>query len=827
MNTEGSGGGYDGSPKKVDLKAHFQGLKDTTSERRITTEVSRISLELSKNTDIFGYERNESNERLGLKQIQSLNPEAKNIADLKSEDKKIVQMSVFVSLNMTCSEGLQDGLLTDSMTAEEIDEVVPKCMNGVGELIKNIELTDKDVNFIKKVNELNNNNDVFNPKSADKRNLVLSQIDEHSNDSIITKMYADLERDLLTSLGVAENNKVIINEGQQPRIEILGNTEVAESNKELVDTNKNLAGVVEEQTKATKENTEAIERMTYVMKKFTTKVDKRTGLFNPDLDGGESNKRRSRNGLEFKYANVVTELPESEKTKKMSENDRKEMLFKMQLESIEERLDFLENYKTNSMSDLALSEIAYPLFALRDNPSKEVDKRIKDILMARLTMREVYLAMGNNSGHMGERGKELLATISEFSNKGYEVNDVLMKMFFCKDSAEAGVNITFSEMGFRTREAWDWLEYTNFAYDDVVHLAKENGSELIKKRIDDWEKKRKYILETERAEEQRKNPNKEFPPMDPYDFEAVKMLQYAEGSNLEGQLFNFTNEIITGKERALIVKDFLIERLKIELGLDDYHAEKSLQLAEEMSIISLEFYIMDWDFLNGNQYGEMVNSALWKRVDGVRSGKSKLTGPRSTYGVDVLSPGWLRGLCKERDTTQPIYSDNISKSLELDRLTEKRKYAAHFISVICGKVWQAKELMAETKMPDPKELTEEYFRSKLDLFNKADSEIGSKGKLKTLWVAGLFEMILKEVDGPWKKEQMEKVISILTDRPMYSIPEPGFEEASQFDGLPFLSKEQWKFINEALKVDQLKMQNKIVMGVLQTFMTGLSSGKKR
>ncbi len=73
MTPDGQGGGFDGPSRQIDLKAHFQGLKDLQAERRIAMETARVALELSQHADVFGFQEDSSREDIAVKLIKSLN----------------------------------------------------------------------------------------------------------------------------------------------------------------------------------------------------------------------------------------------------------------------------------------------------------------------------------------------------------------------------------------------------------------------------------------------------------------------------------------------------------------------------------------------------------------------------------------------------------------------------------------------------------------------------------------------------------------------------------------------------------------------------------
>ncbi len=314
MGAEGSGGGYDGSSKKIDLKAHFLALKLKDSERRIASETARVALELSKHsTDVFDIEENRLGQDIALNVIKSLNPNADRFSELGSEDQKIIGRSVFMGLNMACSDGIDDGLLTDMMSESDVDDYAPEAFKGVGKLVKDVELTQKDVDLIVNVNKVNKAGGVFDTRSINERGRVLSDLASTTIDSPIAKSYLSLERDLLISMGVSEQPDMVINvvEGSTPKrtperkpesgdkekkptptrelatkVGDLGATITSETEKQIEGTEKlggqvdNLADVMKEEIESQSKVIESHSEVVKALEKTTTALDENTRTMN-------------------------------------------------------------------------------------------------------------------------------------------------------------------------------------------------------------------------------------------------------------------------------------------------------------------------------------------------------------------------------------------------------------------------------------------------------------------------------------------------------------------------------------------------------------------
>jgi len=290
MTVDGQGGSFDGHSKQIDLKAHFQGLKELQSERRIATEAARVALELSQHRGVFGFEEDNSRDDVAVNLIKSLNPDVNHFSELGNEDQKIIGRAVFMGLNMTCSEGISDGLLTDMVSDSDINSIVPEAFKGVGKLVKDVELTKNDVDLIVSVNKTNTTDGVFDTRSINERGEILSNLSEIETTSPIGRAYLILERDLILGLGVPEVPNVTVSSLNmvEDTPKRATDEKKSEPNKErkpgpttrLNETMTDVGGKVEEltgaigkQTKSTEKNTAALDLNTLAVRELTTSAN--------------------------------------------------------------------------------------------------------------------------------------------------------------------------------------------------------------------------------------------------------------------------------------------------------------------------------------------------------------------------------------------------------------------------------------------------------------------------------------------------------------------------------------------------------------------------
>lgn len=493
----------------------------------------------------------------------------------------------------------------------------------------------------------------------------------------------------------------------------------------------------------------------------------------------ESEKKpfKTRAGAELKYASG--DFPEK--------NDREGWL-----KYIEERLDVIENFKTNSIKDLALSDFTYPLLTMLAKRDGSVPEDILNIINTRLTLKEIGNRMAANSGSMDEHNG-LVRCIVDLESNGFDMSPQVMEYFF-KNKMD----------GLKTAEAWNLMEASNFRYVEMCDEALKNGSESIQNKIVEMGGVGEFLNFTK--------------------------LKYAKDTWLKGQVRNYFLDTSGEEPRAAVLREYLIEKLINQAKakgekLSDYQARKSMQLAEFMYSATLETSVVDWDFVSGDEYSEAVNIGYLRILDGETGSKGKLTGPKSSLRhIESLTPGWLRSFSGIERPNKEITAEEIIKyGLEgkgRDRksgLSGKELYSAHFISIISKKVWPARRLVLSGETPLTKDILKtQYFQGVNDYFNKVDTQVGHKGVTKTAWLAGLIELTFTGRDSGWTSTDYLELKNIVTKDII----------SGEGDDKPrsFVTKEQWEWIEKTLdlkKMIRMKRTSDIITAVIG------GSGKKR
>lgn len=487
-----------------------------------------------------------------------------------------------------------------------------------------------------------------------------------------------------------------------------------------------------------------------------------------------------RSGLEMTYAN--DEFPE----------DPKE-----QLKYIEERLDIIENYQTGDFPrELSLADFKDPLLAiLSKNLGSEF---VRDIIYTRLSLKQIGDAMGDNFGSFGEHGDKIASLVKKVKGEGFDLNFRVMDTFYNNKIP-----------GLKTAEAWDLMEKSNFDYGGMLQKALGEGSDELKADI-------------------RANFKKD------EDFLKVEPLNLSKGTMLEGKSYNYQNDIIGNKVRAKILRKYLIEKMMKEEGIDKKKAEKSMQLAESMYNATMESCVVDWDFLAGNDYGELVNLQYCRIIDGSRGTKGKVVGPDVTLDViKSVTPGWIRSFCGLNDPSKEVLSADIikygltpnEKNNEIG-LSGKGTYEAHFISVVTGKILKAKQLITMENTPLQKDaLNTQFWQKQFDYFQKIKSDTKGKNSpdfdpkkedmTRAAYFAGQLELAFNNRDSTWTTNDFKLLERIVTKD---IIANKGTDEAQAF-----LTEKEWEWVKNKINYKKA-MRSLFWFNLTQSMLRG---GKKK
>lgn len=665
-------------------------------------------------------------------------------------DRRSVAESVFVAMNGSVL-GVE-GLVTDQMSAEMIDEVLPPELKGVGEFIKKIELTEADEVSLVGINKAIEGKELFSDKASDgKRGEYYSDL-SHRKDApgSIAEIYVEMQKSMLETIG----------------IETVG----PEWSKGM---GKGMDKAAENMSAAADRMSEAADKMSDMFETGSERGIER-GLDKGEDTPNGAEKKRFKKAMEDAMSRAGTKM----EYRNLPEDKEGRMVW------VEERLNMIERYKTRSIkNELALSDWMYPLqefMSVTEGTNDDDFKEMRRMINTRLTLKAMGDALGKVAGNLDER-QGLFATINELGENGFSLEPEIMEAFFG--------NLL---EGFKTAEAWDLMEFANFHYEKMIAEIIDKGSDALKKKIFE-----------------------EYGSLE--NFSNLHLMDYSKDTPLEGKYWNYFLEASGNKVRASIVREYMIETLK-GLGIDDYHAEKSLRMAEFMYDATSESSVVNWDFINGDEYAELINTGYLRWLDSMGGKKGKKSGPPLTIlRIKHMSVGWLRAICDMKNPVEMVTSKDIKdKALtyimkpdkkqpdlsEKERgLETKKLHSSYMNSITKTKLLPAKLLVCSEETPDPtKFVTIANLKSVNDAFNKVDGDVAKKemyGSIKTMWLAGQIQLALTAKDSKWTSNDFLKLKNMVTKQFM-----KGMSEQAEAEGVlkTFITKDQWKWIENHLNV---------------------------
>ncbi|MDD2483332.1 MAG: hypothetical protein PHE32_00600 [Candidatus Shapirobacteria bacterium] len=407
-----------------------------------------------------------------------------------------------------------------------------------------------------------------------------------------------------------------------------------------------------------------------------------------------------------------------------------------------ELLDYLENSNYSS-DDINISGETTRLLnyilnkKIVDKVGKKEFKDIGDEIRARLALHDTAFYMAKASGGLSERSNNSIPNILEkLGEHDRFLTREVMRFFFDNNK-----DLDFTK-------AWNLLQEANFNYQQILRKAGVSEEKIGYKFI-------------------RTKDDKD-PAITSDSFFGKKYINY---------------EYDPKEEDKGIVFDYMIK----ELGGGE-KARKALQLAEKMFIASGESSVVNVGFVNGDEFSEAIQFGRF-REDDARPGKTKNSGPDVHRGwIKSLTPGWLRNFSGINDPDKPISADIIRNNL--DYLEGKKDFYTYHSVIVGKKTGALKELLLSKKLEKPEEIVDiDYFRSKIDLFNKLDSK--NKKSLRVFWVAGLLQSQMMNRNNLWDSDHISSLKRILT------------KESLTLKGQPaeyFLTKEEWDWMAKAINL---------------------------
>jgi len=617
-------------------------------------------------------------------------------------DRRSVAESVFAAMNGSVSS--VDGLVTDLMTPEMIDEVLPPELKGVGEFVKEIVLTEAEESSLVEINKKIEEGNLYSNKANDReRGKYFSDLGRRKDaPGSITEIYVEMQRSMLENIGVEPD--------------------VPETNKELVRSVRKIERKIAGIDLRTMEDNDVIEA-----------VSKRAKFYRPE---------QQERVIDKEYDEAVGEEIDRDYSKEQAsllrESYNPNSPLEHQMAWVEIRLNHIENYSTRDIkSELALGHYyTYPLFDIL--AEGKAPPEIITMIETRLTMKAIGDAVAKNSGSMGGR-EAFLGVLNTLEDQGFDLSQEVIISFF---ENMIGFGVGGGKYGkLRTAEAWNLMEMANFGYETMLHWAEFDGSPEIKRLIAEYNEmgerlsKGREIIEKDGTI---KREDFSFTKMtgivdqswnkslNDTDYRGIKRNYFLDTIGRVGKVVEFSSDedgekiMRIRKARTEILKKYMIERISREIALDyklsmatgeeritilserkriadeenrilstdgpgserlkrfylehKSHAKameglstkemeeiglmaaKSMQMSEFMFWASGENSVVNWDFISGDEVAEVFNIQLLRILDGPRNKKGKAAGPQvSLLGVKSLSPGFVRQFSKCYDADQPIY----------------------------------------------------------------------------------------------------------------------------------------------------------------------------
>lgn len=210
---EGQGGFADRFAKSIESRVEIDKYRNTCDN----------AVDLVKNSVVF-FGGDSEEKRLELsdrvfgrfgksdKSFQDILDRSQNPAVNKSvamADKESLVNSVFIAMNLSVLGG---DLVTDSMTADDIDAYLPKNFKGIGREIKAISLTKDEEKRLIGVNSMIETSDLFNPTMENRRKVEGSKKIKDAFVSVSTgsllRQYADVSRLIINADETSDRTKI-------------------------------------------------------------------------------------------------------------------------------------------------------------------------------------------------------------------------------------------------------------------------------------------------------------------------------------------------------------------------------------------------------------------------------------------------------------------------------------------------------------------------------------------------------------------------------------------------------------------------------------------
>lgn len=414
----------------------------------------------------------------------------------------------------------------------------------------------------------------------------------------------------------------------------------------------------------------------------------------------------------------------------------------------------------------------------------------------------------------GNPGHTIASAAAEALRRGHSLERDTIRIFMETDPAK-------KLSGLDTARAWDLLQDANFRYEAILE---EINMEMLKSEMEARGVSNSDILRTfsllqkVKFDEKMLRENK--------DADKRDILTPSEKAELAGRLtdysikFHSTNGLVprddekeNGKvpasffsdssgERRNAVRQRIIRMLNAE-GVD---GTKSLQLAEKLSIATLETSVFNRTSMTGNdQLAETIG------LKGYRKGRSdtgRNRGPLIHEGaIAGFGKSWLRN---ERKTKDNVEEPLLASEINIEGIKEGGW--SYYCTVVVGRYHSLRELLLDRK-PKAGSIDLNALQSAVVYFNTADKpkdeEKCGEAMLRVWWLAGVVDMALTNIDLEWGVDEFEKLRMAASVLPLSS------------DAGTFITRAQWDWIMKATnyrgRIGALNTERKLRMALKKAF----------
>lgn len=684
------------------------------------------AVDLCKNSvDFFGSSDDEKRNQLSERVFSRFGKGDKTFQDMVNRsqnpninravaiaDRESLVNSVFIAMNLSV---LGSDLVTDSMTAEDIDSYLPKSFKGIGKDIKGMVLSKDEEGKLIEINSQIESNNLYDPGTFDRTKVEVGRKIKDSTAILPTtslvRQYADV-------------SKLIIEENVNGR-----------DFDEL--------------------------RTTHDGREFTdeTKEDE-TGDIDREILGIRNKEKARRSYSQMREDDVIKDLINGG------------------IEGIYEKIEYIER-GTSNVDDLSRNSESFRIIysvsngrydGILENMSIDGKKlgtvgveTLKREIEMRMFLHNFYLAA--SKCHTIEDIVRVVGALHE-GDLDHSLDREFIK-FFLKE-----------KMGLRglpVNQAWDWRQRGYFQIDKIKKSMMNEKSEFLaylnaktnetneSTRDNDAARKR---IGLDKIEEYHLVQSS---GLYGGNIEIQADRDYGIDENIYRNFFQIET---SGGIDAKIISEYMIWKMKKESGCGDAEALKAFELAKKLSAATFANSKANIGFAS-DDYAEMMLFKLFRYTDSItqsksRERKSKPVGSHRTIRhIDTLVCHWLDLSRKDSVELRSIYNPLFSDQIDFDKIVGNSDMAYHFSAIVTSQVQPIKEFF--TQKVTPKDVGGlNVISSIYAKINKLTYELCKAG-IKPVYFGELkngYEVYSKDsrgpnkIDGPSERKVAEKMRKI-------------------------------------------------------------------